>query len=181
MRKTNAQRLLESRRIPYESEVYDESGEFHSAEEVARLIGAPVESVYKTLVVMREQPRRDAPQKARTLLLVMVAADREIDLRQLARSSGEKKLRMATRREAEQLTGMEVGGISALALLERGFQTCIDRAALALDQIHISGGARGLDLRLRVSDLIQVTQARVVDATTPPPAMFDMPPAPMIR
>jgi Cys-tRNA(Pro)/Cys-tRNA(Cys) deacylase len=180
MRKTNAQRLLESRRIPFESEVYDESGEFHSAEEAARLIGAPVESVYKTLVVMREEPRRDAPQKARTLL-VMVAADREIDLRQLARSSGEKKLRMATRREAEQLTGLEVGGISALAMLERGFQTCIDRAALALDHIHISGGARGLDVRLRVSDLIQVTHARVVDATTPPPAMFDMPLAPMIR
>src|SRR5512140_284778 len=89
MIKTNAQRLLESRQIPYESKVYDAAGEFHSADEAARLIGAPVDSVFKTLVVMRETPRAKP-------LLVMVAANKEIDLRALAKSVGEKKLRMAT-------------------------------------------------------------------------------------
>ncbi len=158
MKKTNAQRLLESQNIPYESKIYDASGEFHSADEAAQLIGAPVEAVYKTLVVMREQPRTKP-------LLVMVAANREIDLRVLARLVGEKKLRMATQKEAEQLTGLQVGGISALALLNRGFEICIDRPALALQDIHISGGTRGLDIKLRVSDLIDLTRARVVDAT----------------
>ncbi|MGE5140617.1 MAG: YbaK/EbsC family protein [Rudaea sp.] len=158
MNKTNAQRLLESKKIVYESKVYDESGEFHSADEAARLIGAPVDSVYKTLVVMRETPNRKP-------LLVMVAANREINLRMLAKSAGDKKLRMATQRETEQLTGMQVGGISALGLLNRGFEICIDRPALSLQQIHISGGARGLDLKLAVSDLVQLTRARTVDAT----------------
>ncbi len=158
MNKTNAQRFLESKKVPYESKVYDPSGEFHSAEDAARLIGAPVETVFKTLVVMRETPHGKP-------LLVMVPANREIDLRMLAKSVGEKKLRMATQREAEQLTGLQVGGISALALLNRGFEICLDRPALALDQIHISGGVRGLDLKLRVSDLVQLTRAKTVDAT----------------
>ena len=158
MNKTNAQRFLESKKIAHESKVYDETGEFHSADEAARLIGAPVDSVYKTLVVMRETPGRKP-------LLVMVAANREIDLRMLAKSVGEKKLRMATQREAEQLTGMQVGGISALGLLNRGFEICVDRPALSLEQIHVSGGTRGLDLKLAVADLVQLTRARVVDAT----------------
>ncbi len=167
MKKTNAQRFLESRDIQHESKVYDEAGEFHSAEEAAGLIGAPLESVYKTLVVMREPPRaQSASTRREPVLLVMVAADREIDLRQLARSLGEKKLRMATQREAEQLTGLEVGGISALALMDRGFEICIDRPALMFWHLHISGGARGLDIKLRVADLIRVTRARVVEATT---------------
>ncbi len=158
MKKTNAQRVLETHKVPYESRVYDESGEFHSADEAARLLGAPVESVYKTLVVLREQSHTKP-------LLVMVAANCEIDLRQLAKSVGEKKLRMATQREAEQLTGLQVGGISALALLNRGFEICIDRPALALEYIHLSGGTRGLDIKLRVPDLIDLTRAKVVDAT----------------
>ncbi len=156
MIKTNAQRLLESRKIPYESKVYDASGEFHSADEAAQLIGAPVESVYKTLVVMRETPRTKP-------LLVMVAANKEVDLRVLAKSVGEKKLRMATQKEAEQLTGLQVGGISALALLNKGFEICIDRPALDLGDIHISGGTRGLDIKLAVKDLIALTRAKTVD------------------
>ena len=161
MKKTNAQRLLDARQIPYESQVYDEAGAFHSAEQAAQLLDAPVESVYKTLVVLRETPHAKP-------LLVMIAANREVDLRQLARAVGDKKLRMATQREAEQLTGLQVGGISALALLNRGLEICIDRPALALEHIHVSSGVRGLDIKLRAADLIQLTNARVVDATTAP-------------
>lgn len=159
VKKTNAQRVLDANGILYEITVYDDSGTFHSAEEAARLVGASPASVYKTLVVLRETPRTKP-------LLVMVAADREIDLRSLARSIGEKKLRMATHREAEQLTRLQVGGISALALLNRGFQVCIDRPALSHSQIHISGGLRGIDLMLKVADLVELTDATVVEATT---------------
>jgi Cys-tRNA(Pro)/Cys-tRNA(Cys) deacylase len=159
MKKTNAQRLLDSHHIEYENRLYDESGAFHSAEEAAGLLGASLESVYKTMVVLRETPGAKP-------LLVILASNRELDLRLLARSLGEKKLRMATRREAEQLTGLKVGGISALALLNRGFEVCIDRHALPLEHVHVSGGTRGLDVRLRVYDLIQLTRARVVDAGT---------------
>jgi len=155
-------RLLESRKIPYIATTYDASREFHSAIEAAQWLGAPVEAVYKTLAVLREPPKSGKP------ILVMVASHREVDLKVLAKSLGDakRKLRMATQREAESLTGLQVGGISALALLNRGFEICIDEPALALDQIHISAGQRGVDLQLAVKDLVTVTRAKTVRATS---------------
>jgi Cys-tRNA(Pro)/Cys-tRNA(Cys) deacylase len=158
--KLNSMRLLDSRKIPYTAKTYDESGEFHSATEAAQLIGARATSVYKTLVVLREPLQKGKP------ILVMIASDSEVDLKALAKAIGEKRLRMASQREAEALTGLEVGGISALALLNRGFEICLDRAAMALDQIHISAGQRGIDLQLAVADLVALTRARFVDAAS---------------
>ncbi len=158
--KLNSMRLLESRKIPFVAKTYDASGEFHSATEAAQWLGVSPDCVYKTLVVLREPPQKGKP------ILIMVASDRELDLKLLAKSLGEKKLRMATQREAESLTGLQVGGISALALLNRGFEICIDESARGLDQIHISAGRRGIDLRLAVKDLIDVTRAQVVRATS---------------
>jgi Cys-tRNA(Pro)/Cys-tRNA(Cys) deacylase len=158
MKKTNAMRVLDAQKIAYETTEYDDAGEFHSADEAAQLIGAPVEQVYKTLVVLRETPRSKP-------MLVMVAANREIDLRLLAKSIGERKLRMATKKEAEQLTGAQIGGISALAQLNRGFEMYIDAPAQNLEMIHVSGGVRGLDVKLRAADLVRVTNARVAEAT----------------
>ena len=152
-------RLLESRKIAYAAKTYDASGEFHSATEAATLIGAPADAVYKTLVVLREPPKSGKP------VLVMIASPREVDLKLLAKALGEKKLRMASQNEAESLTGLQVGGISALALLNRGFEICIDEPALALDQVHISAGQRGIDLQLAVKDLIALTRAKALRAT----------------
>ena len=152
-------RLLESRKIAYAAKTYDASGEFHSATEAAALIGAPADAVYKTLVVLREPPKSGKP------VLVMIASPREVDLKLLAKALGEKKLRMASQNEAESLTGLRVGGISALALLNRGFEICIDEPALALDQVHISAGQRGIDLQLAVKDLIALTRAKALRAT----------------
>jgi len=154
--KNNVTRLLDSRQIAYTAADYDGS-QFHSAEEVAQLIGVPVDQVYKTIVVLRED-------KTRKPLLVMVAANREIDLKKLAVSLGEKKLRIATHDEAEKLTGLQVGGISALALLSKPFEVCLDRSATNLEHIHISGGQRGLDVQIGVKDLITVTKAKTVEA-----------------
>jgi len=149
-------RLLDARKIPYRAKEYDPSREFHDAAEAAALIGAPVETVYKTLVVLRESKGKS--------LLVMIPAHREVDLKRLAKEIGEKRLRMATQREAEQLTGLQVGGISALALLNRGFEVYLDASAQSLEKIHISAGVRGIDLELGVDDLIAVTRAKAVRA-----------------
>lgn len=151
--KTNALRLLASRRVPYEAFTF--SDEIHSAEGAAEAMGVAPSQVYKTLVVLRE---RGKP------LLVMVPGGRQLDLRLLARSVGEKKLRMATQREAESLTGLQVGGISALALLNRGFDVYIDSSADQLEQIYVSAGQRGVNVRLRVADLVRLTGARSVAA-----------------
>ncbi len=157
--KLNSMRLLDARKIPYVAKTYDATGEFHSATEAATLIGAPAESVYKTLVVLRDPPKSGKP------VLVMGPSPREVDLKLLAKSLGEKSLRMATQREAESLTGLQIGGISALALLNRGFEICFDEPALALEQIHISAGQRGVDLQLAVKDLIALVRAKTVRAT----------------
>jgi Cys-tRNA(Pro)/Cys-tRNA(Cys) deacylase len=69
---------------------------------------------------------------------------------------------MATQREAERLTGMQVGGISALALKKPSFEILIDDRARELDEIHVSAGVRGIEVALAVHDLIAVTGARFV-------------------
>ncbi len=152
--RNNVTRLLESRNLAYE--VFEFPPEKHSAEETAELLGVPPEYVYKTLVVLRGA-------KGKKPLLVMVPAWRELNLKTLAASLGEKTLKMATQREAETLTGLQVGGISALALLNKGFEICIERAALELPYIHISAGQRGASLRLKASDLIALTNAKLVE------------------
>lgn len=160
--KLNSMRFLDSRKIPYIAKEYDALGAFHSAAEAAQLIGASSETVYKTLVVLRDPP------SAGKSLLVMVPSSDEVDLKLLAKSLGaaKQKLRMATQREAEALTGLQVGGISAVALLNRGFEICIDSSVKLIDQIHISAGERGVDLQIAVKDLIDVTRARIVDAVS---------------
>jgi Cys-tRNA(Pro)/Cys-tRNA(Cys) deacylase len=154
--RNNVTRLLDARCIEYQ--VFEFAAEKLSAEEVADLIGAPAEQVYKTLVVLCEG-------KGKKPLLVMAPAGRELNLKSLAASLGEKKLRMATQREAESLTGLQVGGISALALLHRGFDVCLARVALAQPYLHISAGQRGANLRLDVPDLLEVTGAKLVETS----------------
>jgi Cys-tRNA(Pro)/Cys-tRNA(Cys) deacylase len=155
MDKTHAMRVLDAKKILYTAKVYDDSGEFHAGTEAAALIGADAASVYKTLVVLREGDPRAKP------ILVMVPVASEVDLKTLASSIGAKKLRMAKQREAEDLTGMQVGGISALGLKQPArFDILLDESARTLARIHISAGARGIDLELAVADLLLATGAR---------------------
>ena len=152
--RNNVTRLLDARKVAYE--VFELPPEKHSAEETAVLLGVPEDYVYKTLVVLRE-PKGKKP------LLVLTPAGRELNLKALAASLREKKLHMAAQREAESLTGLQVGGISALALLNRGFEIALEKSALELPYIHISAGQRGANLRLQVADLVKLTNARLVD------------------
>ena len=156
--RNNVTRLLDARRIPYTPVEYD-PGQFHSAAEVAALIGVAPEQVFKTIVVLREE-------RGRHPLLVIIPAGREIDLKRLAAALGDKKLRVAPQREAESLTRLQVGGISALALLDKGFDVCLDRSAerFAEQGMYVSGGQRGLNLRLRPADLLALTGGRYADA-----------------
>jgi Cys-tRNA(Pro)/Cys-tRNA(Cys) deacylase len=90
-----------------------------------------------------------------------------VDLKLLAAALGEKKVYLPTEREAEQLTGLQAGGISPLALINKGFQVVIDSSAQNYGEIHVSGGQRGLNIKLPVPDLAKLTNARFAKVSRP--------------
>ena len=147
----NITRLLDSRKIPYQA--FETPADKLSALEVAELLNVSPDAVFKTIVVTREKGKKP--------ILAVIPGPRTVDLKLLASFLGEKKVTLPTEREAEQLTGLQAGGISPLGLINKGFQVVLDSLAQAQPEIHISGGQRGLNLRLPVEDLIKVTNARV--------------------
>lgn len=151
----NVTRLLDTRKIAYQA--FELPPEKLGAVEAAALIGAPVEQVFKTIVIIREG--RGKP------ILVVTPGPREVDLKLLAKALGEKKLVLPTEKEAERLTGLQAGGISPLALLNKGFQVVIDQSAQNFFEIYISGGQRGINIRLPVADLAKLTNARFAAVT----------------
>lgn len=157
----NVTRWLDSHAIPYTS--FELTPEKHGALETARLLGVHPEIVFKTIVVVRAEPSRASSEGAPKgkPLLVIVPAAATVDLKALAAVLGEKKLSLPTEREAERLTGLRAGGISPLALLNRGFAVVIDSSSQRHPEIHVSGGQRGLNIRLAVEDLVRVTGATV--------------------
>lgn len=152
--KLNSMRLLEQQKIPYT--VHEFPDTIHSADGVADYVGVPRQRVYKTLVVL---PTSGKP------VLVMVAGDRELNLKKLARAIGQKKVQMAPKKEAERLTGLLTGGISALALTHKHFPVYLDRPALDQQTILVSAGKRGVNLELAAADLIKATGAKIVDVS----------------
>jgi Cys-tRNA(Pro)/Cys-tRNA(Cys) deacylase len=152
MQKTIAMRLLEGKGVPYEALTYP--SDERDATVVAQHLGVPASQVYKTLVVVRQ---RGKP------FLSVIPADRQLDLKKMARNVNEKKLKMASHEEAEKLTRLQVGGISPLALINRGFDIIIDQSAQALEEIYISAGEKGMNIRVPVEGLMEVTGARFLD------------------
>src|SRR5512138_2941587 len=147
----NVTRLLDQRHIPYRA--FDLPAEKLGARETATLLGIEPALVFKTIVVTRDKPRKP--------LLVLVPGDSVVDLKLVAAAVGEKKVYLPTEREAEALTGLQAGGISPLALINKGFQVVIDSAAQGKGEIHVSGGQRGLNIRLPVQALADLTNARL--------------------
>lgn len=154
--KLNSMRLLEQHNIPYEAVPYPE--ELRDAEAIAETLGLPPYLVYKTLVV---EPDRAGAKP----MLVMLAADRALDLKKLAAVAGEKKVRMAAHRDAERHTGLKVGGISALALTHKNWLVFLDEPAMQNEHILISAGQRGLDLRVPTTALLGLVRARIADVS----------------
>ena len=153
----NVTRLLDSKKIVYTA--FELPAEKLGAEETARILGVPLEIVFKTIVVLREKPGKS--------ILAVVPGTGEVNLKAVASALGEKKVHLPTQAEAEKLTGLQAGGISPLALINRGFTVLLDSSALVHEQIHVSGGQRGLNIRLPVKALMQLTNARSADICLP--------------
>lgn len=145
----NVTRLLDSKKIRYTS--FELPKEKLGAEETAEFLNISSALVYKTIVVVRSNKKP---------LLCVIPGDRAVDLKAVAELIREKKVSIPSQNEAETLTGLQAGGISPLALLHKGFQTLIDQSALDVDEIHLSGGQRGLILRMDPHDLQNLTNAQ---------------------
>lgn len=156
MAANNVTRLLDSRKIPYTA--FELSDEKRGADETARLLGVDPALVCKTIVVT---PTRGRP------VLAVIPGPHRVDLKLLAAALGEKKVSLTTEREAEALTGLQAGGISPLALLNKGFRVLIDEAARARPEVHVSGGQRSLNVRLPVEALAELTRARFALISVP--------------
>jgi len=145
----NITRFLDAHKVAYVA--HELPHEKLGAVEVAQMMGVPPGQVFKTIVTTREKKKP---------VLAVIPGPRVVDLNLLASFLAEKKISLPTEREAEVLTGLQAGGISPLALINKGFQVVIDSAAQGYEKIYISGGQRGLDILLPVSDLAKLTNAR---------------------
>jgi Cys-tRNA(Pro)/Cys-tRNA(Cys) deacylase len=145
----NVTRFLDARKVKYAA--HELPAEKIGALEAARFLGVPAEQVFKTIVIVREKGKP---------VLALIPGARSVDLKLLASFLGEKKMRLPTEREAESLTGLQAGGISPLALINKGFQVVIDSAAQSFTEIYISGGQRGVNIQMPVNDLAKLTNAR---------------------
>ncbi len=152
----NVTRLLDSKRIPYRT--FELPAEKLGADETARLLGLDPEQVYKTIVVTRPKGKP---------ILAVIPGPHRVDLKLLAAALGEKKVGLPTEREAEALTGLQAGGISPLALVNKGFQVVIASEAENKTEVHVSGGQRGLNIRLPVKALAELTRARFAVISVP--------------
>ncbi|MGB7338986.1 MAG: YbaK/EbsC family protein [Phototrophicaceae bacterium] len=156
-KKLNSMRLLEANDIPYDVLEYDAS--LKDATEVAEAVGIPEFMVYKTLIAY--SVASEAP------MIAMLACDTQLDLKKLATASREKKVKMMRHVDAEKSTGLQVGGMSALMLMDKNWQVYIDAPATKIQNIVISAGQRGLQLRLPISPLLNLLRARIADISTP--------------
>lgn len=148
----NVTRFLEARKVRFTA--HELPLEKLGAVEAAQHMGVPWGQVFKTIVTTREKGKP---------VLAVIPGPRIVDLKLLASYLGEKKMALPTERGAEALTGLQAGGISPLALIDKGFQVVIDSGSQSFDEIYISGGQRGLNIQIRVEDLARLTHARVGD------------------
>jgi Cys-tRNA(Pro)/Cys-tRNA(Cys) deacylase len=142
--------MLDAHKVVYNA--FELPAEKLGAFEAAQILGVPPGLMYKTIVVTREGKGKP--------ILAVVPGDREVDLKALAKAVGEKKVFLPTEREAERITGLQAGGISPLALINRGFQVILDSSAESLPEIYVSGGQRGLNIRLSPTALCSLTNAK---------------------
>ena len=149
--KTNAARLLDSLDIPYELRDYEVDPEDLAAESVARKIGLPPEQVFKTLVARGDRTG---------VLLAVVPGDAELDLKALARASGDRKAEVVPLKEVQPLTGYVRGGVTALAG-RKDYPVFVDETIELFDVISVSAGARGTQLLLAPADYLRSVRGTV--------------------
>ena len=148
-KKTNAARILDGLKIPYEFKEYEVDENDLSAVHVAETAGLPIENVYKTLVCRGDKTG---------VLMAVIEGDRELNLKALAAATGNKSVAMVHLSEVLPLTGYIRGGCSPLGAKKK-YPVIIDESAKEKDFIAVSAGIRGGQLLLKPADLKKAAAA----------------------
>ena len=154
--KTNAMRILDKNKIPYEILNY-ECGEFIDGLHTAEATGAPVEQSFKTLVMQG---------KSRQYYVFVIPIADEVDLKAAARAVGEKSVEMIHVKDITAITGYVRGGCTPIGM-KKQFPTVIQEDAKELEYMHVSGGKLGMQIRLAPQDLQKVAKAEFADVIRP--------------
>ena len=147
--KTNAARLLDSLGIPYQIREYEVDENDLSAESVARKVGLPAEQVFKTLVARGDR---------HGVCFAVVPAGTQLDLKALAKLTGDKKIDTVPLKEVQPLTGYIRGGVTVLGA-KRAYPVFADETIELFDAISVSAGMRGAQLILAPADYVRATSA----------------------
>jgi Cys-tRNA(Pro)/Cys-tRNA(Cys) deacylase len=146
----NVTRMLAAKGVAFEA--HELPAEKLGGVEAAAVLGVDPAQVFKTIVVTRPEGKP---------VLAIIPAPAEADLKSIGRLLKGKKVQPATQAQAEKLTGLQTGGISALALIGKGFDVLLDSSALKFENVYVSGGQRGLNISLSPGDLQELTRAKL--------------------
>ena len=151
--RTNAMRLLDAAKIPYEVRRYEVDESDLSAERAAVKLGIPPETVFKTLI---------AEGEATGYLFALLPAGTELDPKSLAKVSGNKRVELLPLKEVQAVTGYLRGAVTALGAKKK-FPVYADESLTLWKTISISAGLRGVQIWLSSTDLIRVNNATLAD------------------
>lgn len=143
MKKTNAMRILDSKKIEYSEIEYDASSGI-SALNVAKSTGEDPSTIYKTLVTVSREKEH---------FVFVVPSEKELDLKKAATAAGTKNIEMIPQKELLPLTGYVHGGCSPVGM-KKEFKTFLDSSAKDKEYIFISGGKIGIQIKINPNDLV---------------------------
>lgn len=153
MPKTNATRALDLLNIFYSLREYPVNPQDLSAATVADKIGMPIEQVFKTLLVVGD---------ARDHYFAVVPGDAELDLKVLAKLTGNRKIEMAPLKDVQTLTGYVRGGVTVMAA-KKEFPVYCDETVWLFDVVSVSAGVRGTQVLLSPGEYLRATRATVAN------------------
>ena len=151
--KTNVLRHLDAAKIPYETREYDVSDENYDGKLIAQKVDLPMEMVYKTLVLTGDKTK---------YLVCVIPVEKELDLKAVARATGNKSVAMLPQKDLLPLTGYLRGGCSPIGM-KKAFPTFIQEDAELLERISVSAGVRGCQVIIAVDALMGCTNAKFAD------------------
>ncbi|SCW42854.1 Cys-tRNA(Pro)/Cys-tRNA(Cys) deacylase [Ruminococcaceae bacterium YRB3002] len=154
IKKTNAMRMLDSAGISYDVQEYDFDENDLDGHHVAEFLNLPYEEVFKTIVAKADDG----------YVVFCLSVDDELDLKKAARLAGSKRVELIHVKELLPLTGYIRGGCSPIGMKKK-FPTYIDEMIELIEDVSFSGGQRGLQIRMKASELVTFTEATVGDIT----------------